>query len=235
MFCIRIAGVTVGIENMYGYVEALCRDYIYNGSPDFCVIASPCEIVAEQKASKASVSAAYAESACLCRKICRELPKYKAFLFHSAAVECDGAVYAFFAPSGVGKSTHTSLWLKHFGDRARIINGDKPIFRFDGNRLLACGSPWCGKEGKNINAEVPIRALCFIERGERNEIHRLSPAEAVEKILPQLLLPNTEPELDLLLSLTEKMLGLLPFYALRCTVSDEAVTLAYNTMNEVLP
>ncbi|MEI3232941.1 MAG: hypothetical protein V8S33_00430 [Intestinibacter bartlettii] len=40
-----------------------------------------------------------------------------------------GNAYLFSAHSGTGKSTHTSLWLDHFKDRALIINDDKPCIR----------------------------------------------------------------------------------------------------------
>ena len=70
-----------------------------------------------------------------------KMPLYGAFLMHAAVVEVDGIAYVFTAPSGTGKSTHVQLWLDHFGPRARVLNGDKPLFRFEGNTLYACGTP----------------------------------------------------------------------------------------------
>ena len=143
-------------------------------------------------------------------------------------MECDGFAYAFSAASGTGKSTHTSLWLEHFGDRARIINGDKPIFRFVDGKLRAYGTPWCGKEGFNVNADAPLSAICFIERGSKNEISRIDASEAVMRMFTQILMPPEESAIDVLFPLLEKMLTSLPCFVLKCTISDEAVTVAYN-------
>lgn len=55
-----------------------------------------------------------------------QLLKFRGILLHSSCVVVDGAAYAFSADSGTGKSTHTALWLKHFGNRAYMLNDDKP-------------------------------------------------------------------------------------------------------------
>lgn len=234
MFFIGIADLVIGIDNKYEYVKRLCSDYIVNSeNAELVVSVSEQDIALELSSSdilEQRSSAAYAEAVCVYRGICRRLPQYGAFLFHSSVVECDGVSYAFSAVSGTGKSTHTSLWLKHFGDRARIINGDKPIFRFADGRLRVYGTPWCGKEGYNTNAESPLHALCFIERGSVNEIHRIDTSEAIGRMFSQILLPEDEEAADLLFPLLEKLLTVTPAYLLKCNISDEAVTVAYNAM-----
>ena len=74
-----------------------------------------------------------------------QLLKFRGILLHSSCVVVDGVAYAFSADSGTGKSTHTALWLKHFGDRAYMLNDDKPAIRLVGDRVYACGTPWSGK------------------------------------------------------------------------------------------
>lgn len=237
MFCIKIAGIVVRIDNKYSLTEKICKDYIFNTeSYDLSVCASDAEINAEIIASSElygrKVSASHAESSCIYRNICLALPAFGAFVFHASAVECDKKTYLFSAPSGIGKSTHTNLWLEHFGDRARIINGDKPILRSIDGKIYVCGTPWCGKEGFYSNAVSPLHALCFLERGEKNEIHRIDAAEAVIRSASQILIPDTECGIDALFPLLEKMLTKTPSYLLRCNISDEAVTLAYTTMKD---
>ena len=114
------------------------------GRPAFTVRASEREIRAEQ-GGRTGPSRGYCESLCLYRQICRRLPFYDAFLMHASVVAVDGEAYAFAAPSGTGKTTHTRLWLQQFGSRAQVVNGDKPVFRFVGGALYACGTPWRGK------------------------------------------------------------------------------------------
>ena len=59
-------------------------------------------------------------------KFAKEITNHNGFVLHASAVAVDGNAYLFSARSGTGKSTHTSLWLDHFKDRALIINDDKP-------------------------------------------------------------------------------------------------------------
>ena len=67
-----------------------------------------------------------------------DLIKFNGILLHSSCVVVDGVAYAFSADSGTGKSTHTQLWLKHFGDRAYILNDDKPAIREIDGKIYAC-------------------------------------------------------------------------------------------------
>jgi hypothetical protein len=167
MFDIRIANIHVRIDNAYYYVFHLCREYIIesNEIPALYIQVSEEEIAKEISIAEHSVSKDYAESVCVYRQICRQLPeRFQSFLMHSAVIEYQGAGYAFAAHSGTGKSTHIALWRKHFGNSVRIINGDKPIMRFIDGHLYAFGTPWCGKEGWQTNMGVPLKAICFLER-----------------------------------------------------------------------
>ncbi len=53
-------------------------------------------------------------------------------MLHASLISFDGKGYAFSAPSGYGKSTHARLWRGYFGSRVLILNGDKPIIKYDG-------------------------------------------------------------------------------------------------------
>jgi len=75
------------------------------------------------------------------------LPEYRRLQTHGVAIEYDGKAYIFSASSGTGKSTRAFLWQKYLGEnKVTIINGDKPILWFKDDEILACGSPWSGKE-----------------------------------------------------------------------------------------
>ena len=235
MFYIGIAGLTVQINNKYEYVRRLCRDYILENAdaPDITVEVGDDEIQREIDASEISVGPAYCEGICIYRNICRQLPsRFGAFLMHCAVVEYKGAGYAFAAKSGTGKSTHISLWQKRFGDDVKIINGDKPILKFVGDKLYAYGTPWCGKEGFNVNGSVPLKAICFLERGEKNSIVGISPADALTRIFHQVLPPDTLEYVDTMFPLIDRMLSEIPFYVLKCNISEEAAEVAYGEMSK---
>ena len=229
MFCIKLGGIPIGIVHRYPYVRLLCRGYETTDPPVFTVQASEEEIKAEQD-GETDFSEGYCESLCLYRKICRQLPRYDAFLIHASVVAVDGEAYVFTAPSGTGKTTHTRLWLEQFGSRAEVVNGDKPIVRFMDGRLHACGTPWQGKEGLGENIIRPVRAICFLEQSPTNNIRLLDEDEVCRRLFHQLLMPVSEQELDWLWPLLDQLLTSVDFYLLRCNREPESAQLAYQTM-----
>lgn len=232
-FRIRLADMIIEIRHMYPFTKHICRDYIVAAASEeavFAVEATQSDIEMEQKGS--DFSAAYCESVCIYRNLVKKLPRYGAFFLHASVVEVDGFSYAFTAKSGTGKSTHTSLWLSHFGERARIINGDKPILRFKDDKLFVYGTPWCGKEGYNINTSSQLKALCFLERGCQNSIRRMGDSEIVSRIFHQVIMPDNIQEADAFFALIDRVVKEIPGYLLECTISDEAVVTAYDEMSK---
>ena len=161
----------------------------------------------------------------------RELIMHGGFMLHASAVEYEKRAYLFSAPSGTGKSTHTSLWLDYFKDKARIINDDKPALRFIGDTLYACGTPWSGKTPQSANVSVPLAGIAFIERAKDNYIEKLPPVKALKCILDQTVRSNKADFMDTLLKMMDRLLAKYPVYLLKCNMTQEAVTTAYNTMS----
>jgi len=147
-------------------------------------------------------------------------------LLHSSAVEYKGKAYLFSAPSGTGKSTHTGMWLKAFGDEARIINDDKPAIRVIDGVAYAYGTPWSGKTDLNINTKVPIGGICFIERAQENSIKKIPTSIAIAKILNQTLRPSDAARMSNLLDSLDKVLRCTEVYLLGCNISEEAALVA---------
>lgn len=155
------------------------------------------------------------------------------FLLHASAVVVDGVAFCFSAPSGTGKSTHTSLWLKEFADKgAFIINDDKPAIKLVNGVPMVYGTPFSGKYNINVNTSVPLKALCFIERAETNSISKITPLKAATLILDQTIRPSEEELMDKLLENLESVVTKIPAYVLRCNISPEAAIIAYREMSE---
>ena len=76
---------------------------------------------------------------------------------HSSVVVNGGRGYLFLGKSGTGKSTHSSLWLKHIPG-TMLLNDDNPILRLmpDGTARVF-GSPWSGKTPCYKNLDFPAR------------------------------------------------------------------------------
>ena len=151
-------------------------------------------------------------------------------MLHASAVELGGRAYLFSGPCGMGKSTHTRLWQREFPG-ARIFNDDKPALRLIDGKWFAYGTPWSGKNHINLNIKAPLSGICFLKRGTENSIRRLSPPEAVSRLIHQTMrLFNREADLDLMLAHVESLATDVPIYELHALPDGEAARLSHDTM-----
>jgi len=142
------------------------------------------------------------------------LPFYNRLQTHGVALEYEGRAYIFSAPSGTGKSTRAFIWQEHIG--GNIINGDKPILHFlPDHSVLACGSPWSGKEGLQQPRCVPLGGLCLLERSEENTIRRASAQEYFDFFLKQVQVPQSPEGIRKALELIEALYADVPVWLLR--------------------
>ncbi len=235
MFSIQMAELNIELDNRYGHVEALCRDYRASDAPAaFRVRVGENELRDYMAASGRPMTLPEAEAHLLYRRICEKLPAYDAILLHAAVVEMDGRGYAFCAPRGTGKTTHTALWESHFQGRATVINGDKPIVRLapDG-RLWAYGTPWCGKEGKNENRRVPLSAICFLEQAPENRMTPTQTADTVTRLLASTVLPPEPVLQDRMAALIGIITRQTPAYTLACRPDTAAAEVAYEFLSQL--
>lgn len=164
----------------------------------------------------------------------RLLLGYKGLMLHSSAVVVDGYAYLFSADSGMGKSTHTNLWLEKFGDKAFVINDDKPAIRKIDGQWYVYGTPWCGKHNTNKNAKARLGAIVFLERSEKNWIEPENVKDAIPKFFKQTTRKLTlEEYMDKALSNMEEVLSEIPLYKMGCDISEEAANMAYETIRRV--
>lgn len=158
------------------------------------------------------------------------LLRFGGLMLHASAVAYEGRAYLFSGPCGMGKSTHTGLWRRAFGEAAQIFNDDKPALRLLDGRWYAYGTPWCGKDGINQNKKVPLGGICFLEQAEENRIGRLDAAQAVQRILPQTLYRLWPENMDLLLSHVDKLVRQVPVFLLENRPEEAAARLSRDTM-----
>lgn len=229
MFDIKMAGLFIRIRNRFPYVENQCRDWRVNledAEPDFEVEASVDEI--RQELANGQFSRGYCESICIYRLIAQKLWLYDAFVFHASVVSVEGQGYAFTAKSGVGKSTHTRYWLEVFGDRACVVNGDKPIVRYIDGKFYAYGTPWRGKENWGSNMSVPLKACSFLMRGSVSKIRPATQDDVIRYLFHQVLMPDDETEMNEFMDLMEHFMQEVPFYVLECTMDPKSAEIAYD-------
>ena len=227
MTVIKIADIPIGLECRFAYTENYVKDYITDDKPVFTVSASDAEIEREFEISGIRIQPEYAENVVMYRKIAERLADFDAIVFHGAVLEYDGAAYAVTAHSGVGKTTHTRIWIAEFGDAVKILNGDKPILRLIGGKPYACSTPWMGKEGYGYNAMRPLSGIAFLARGLENKSKKINPSDAVMRFMNQVYLSKAN-----ILTLTKSMrvvdsiLSLTPLYELECNMQAGAAHVA---------
>ena len=238
---IRIAGRTVAVNAMYESTCKFLSGYQWEGHAEFSVEISPEDIALErEKAAREneieglparSYTDAYLETTAVQRKIMEGLFEYDALLFHGSVVAVDGEAYLFTAKSGTGKSTHTRLWREVFGERAVMVNDDKPILRFDDGAVQACGTPWNGKHHLGENICCPLKAICVLERGEENRIRKITPREALLMLVQQSNRPQNPKLMPKYMELIDTMSQRVDFYRLECNIESEAALVAYRVMS----
>ncbi|MCR5742956.1 MAG: hypothetical protein K6F92_04395 [Lachnospiraceae bacterium] len=239
-FTVMMADTIFAVKNLYSYTMKMCADYICESGMDVGITTNDDDIEFERRKSleeadaqgipAVEYGAGYLESLAVYRKAATAIPYRGGVLVHGALIAVDGEGYLFMAPSGTGKTTHVKLWLEKFGDRAEIINGDKPILRFVGDKLMGYGTPWCGKEGFNKNASVPVKAVCVLRRGITNHIEDIGEGEAFASIMPYVFKPEGAGEMELTLDLIDRITGAVRLTRLSCNMDKEAADVAYEGM-----
>lgn len=238
-FAIEIAGTVFGLETIYNDTYELCKGYFTGKTAEKDIVINKSDVEKEQiradetnrkEGTDCHYTDGYLETLAVYRKICDYLAGKNVILFHSSAIETDGEAYLFTAPSGTGKSTHARLWREYLGDRAKMINDDKPLIKITADRAFVYGTPWDGKHRLSRNVSVPVKAVCFLERGSNNVIEKVN-----EGIIPGLFAQTYRPEgkenLATVLNSVIKLTSLAEFYRLKCNMEPEAARVAYEAMS----
>ncbi len=228
MLRIELAGIKIQINNRYKHLNKLCEEYLCDfEKPDMEITPDTQEIEAQQKLQP-QFHKGYCEGIVAYREICRKLPLFNAVMLHSSIIEKNGKAYAICGQSGAGKTTHTQLLLKNFGESLRVINGDKPIVRLIDGELIAFPSAWKGKDRMGEKITAPLKALCFVIKSPDNRLEEISPLDAAELLMEQFVIPKEARSVSMFLELADYILGQCRLYKLYCNISDQAATLSYN-------
>ena len=233
MVTIKIAGIPIGIDARFEYTEKYVSEFVCDEEPLFTVSSTDADIEYECRMSGVTLPDQYVENVVMYRKIAERLSEFSALVFHGAILECDGRAYAVTAHSGVGKTTHTRLWLSEFGDKVKILNGDKPIFRIIDGVPYACSTPWRGKEGYGYNAMLPLGGIAFLSRGITNKSRKATPDQVSMRLMNQIYISKTNGlSIARSMQVADSILSSVPLYELECNMDPEAAHVAYSAFVE---
>jgi hypothetical protein len=114
------------------------------------------------------------------------------FLLHAASAINDGQAYLFSGVSGVGKTTLARL----APDSVTLLTDEISYVRPSPAGYSAHGTPFAGELAKGgENTVAPVSALFFLEKGPENRVDELPPAEAVRRLMRNILFFAEDREL----------------------------------------
>ena len=240
-FSIQAAGLTVGVTALFESTRDYCREFLSEEAPCLSVAVTSEDIAFERAQtereyalegrSPRNFTDAALEVTALQRKTAERLFAYDTLVFHGSCIAVDGVGYLFTAKSGTGKSTHTRLWREAFGDRAVMINDDKPFLKIGETFVMVCGSPWKGKHSLGCNLSVPLKSICILERGEENRIGRIAPAAAVKMLFQQSNRPRDPRMMVKYMELIDRLAQNVALYRMQCNMDPEAALISYREMS----
>lgn len=239
-FTISIAGVAARVHSLFDSTRDYCRDYLTDAPAVTEIRISPADLEFEQEFLRREAleegfrvrkfTDPFLDRAAIQRAMAEYLFDRDVLLLHGSALAADGKGYLFAARSGTGKSTHTRLWMAHLGDRAVMVNDDKPFVSVEAAGVFLWGAPWSGKHGLHSNIRVPLAGICLLERGAENRIRPAEPEELLPILESQALIPRGEEKLPRFRRLLEELTRRVPLWRMQCTRDAEAAVLAWQTM-----
>ncbi len=151
-------------------------------------------------------------------------------MMHSSVVAKDGWGYMFLGKSGTGKSTHSSLWLKHL-EGYHLLNDDNPVLRVRGREVTVYGSPWSGKTPCYRQEHAKVGALVMIEQKPYNKISRESVVAALSSMLCSCsVMIWDRSSYNEIMRTIEQVITLVGVHHLECLPDEAAARLSHETI-----
>ncbi len=154
---------------------------------------------------------------------------------HASVVVKDGIGHLFLGKSGTGKSTHSSLWLKHI-PQTELLNDDNPIVKVESDgSVVVYGSPWSGKTPCYRNCSARIGSFVQIRQAPKNAIQRQSVTDAIISIYTSCSGMKWNREMaDGLFDTLQKIISKVPCYLLDCLPDAEAAQLCSKAVEKTI-
>ena len=239
-FVMEIAGHAFGVQPLFGSTKAYCSAYLTDREAEYMVTVSRTDLLKEQMLldweadeeclKRRKFSDMFLERSVIQRRVAEYLLDRDTLMVHGSTVAVDGQAYLFTAACGTGKSTHTRLWREVFGERAVMVNDDKPFLKLTDECVLAYGSPWTGKHGLGENVCFPLKGICVLERGAANDIWYVTADEVIGMLQHQTFMPEEERGQEKAEDLVRQLADRVALWRMRCNRDPSAAITAYESM-----
>lgn len=151
-------------------------------------------------------------------------------LMHSSVTVYNEGGYLFLGPSGTGKSTHSSLWLKHV-EGTELLNDDNPVVRVFDDDVIVYGSPWSGKTPCYQNKQVPAKAFVMLQQKPKNCIKRKDVIESFVALLESCSSFSWDKPIHRVICNTiSEIIRKIPIFHLECLPDADAVRVCKNAV-----
>lgn len=242
-FKLEIAGAVFSVRSLFESTKDYCKNYLTEKEAEFSVEVFPEDLVFEQNAldeeakqegmKRRKFTDPFLERTAIQRKVADHLLMRDTLLYHGSGIALDGEGFLFTAACGTGKSTHTRFWREVFGNRAVMVNDDKPFLKFTAEGVTMYGAPWSGKHGLDTNIAVPLKGICILVRGPENRIVPISPEEALPMLLHQGCEPTDSSNQAQFEALIRRLADTVPLWRMECVKDPQAAIIARNSMSNI--
>lgn len=243
VFHIEIAGKVFQVTSLFESTKDYCRNYLTTAHAEISVEVFPEDLTAEQVflneeareegLKRRKFTDPFLERTAIQRKVAEQLFYQDTLLFHGSAVAVDGKGYLFTAACGTGKSTHTRFWRETFGDRAVMVNDDKPFLTIAHDGVWLYGAPWSGKHGLDTNLCVPLQGICILNRGSENRIFPIAPEDALPVLLHQSCAPTDSSAGEQFRQLVIRLSQKTKLWQMTCTKDPRAALVSFEAMSRI--
>ena len=240
-FTMEVAGLAVGVQPLFQSTIEYCRAYLTQKAPEFSVQLTWEDLAYEQKLLEQEAvkeglklrkfKEPFLERSCIQRRVADYLLGRDVLMLHGSTIAVDDLAYLFTAPCGTGKSTHTRLWRELFGQRAVMVNDDKPFLQISDSGVVAYGSPWSGKHGLASNVRVPLKGICLLRRGAENVIAPGDPGQIKAELYEQAHESEDPSLVEKAHCLVDALVEKVSLWSMACNKEPEAAVIASGAMH----
>jgi hypothetical protein len=146
----------------------------------------------------------------------------RGLLAHAAGMVLKGKAYLFAGASGAGKSTFSLL--QAAARVGKMLSDERMIVREISGEMVAFGTPWAGTAGIARKGSAPLAGIFFLTHGKRNQIKKMDPAAAADRMLPMISIPWYDPDSAAqIIAFAKRVFAAVPAYEFSFTPDSVAV------------
>lgn len=155
--------------------------------------------------------------------------KRDTIFIHSSAIKYGNEAVSFIGHSGVGKSTHSRLWLTYI-ESSELLNDDQPALRIHKGKVMIYGTPWSGKTPCYKNESAVLKAFFFMQQALDNKAIPMEPMQAFQQLLASCsMIQDERVSFNRIINTLSKVVALVPSFTLQNRPEEAAALLSFRT------